>query len=176
MATPRKRRTRQHVIAAQSVNYVERFIIDEGHTAQRLESDYGYDLELATFDGQGYVEPGAAYLQLKAAETLDLSGTDYVFDLDIRDYNLWMEEAQPVFLVLFDASRRRGYWLYVQRYFQEDSSRQPKKGAKTVRARVPARHALSRRAVARMRAFKQNLLGHVGGVIHHAWPHLRPIG
>src|SRR5262249_13218176 len=29
--TPRKRRTRQHIIAAQSVNYVERFIIDEGH-------------------------------------------------------------------------------------------------------------------------------------------------
>jgi hypothetical protein len=34
---PRKRRTRRHVIADQGVNYVERFIIDEGHTAQRLE-------------------------------------------------------------------------------------------------------------------------------------------
>ena len=40
---PRKQRTRQHVIADQSVNHVERFIIDEGHTAQRLEKDYGYD-------------------------------------------------------------------------------------------------------------------------------------
>jgi hypothetical protein len=30
---PRKQRTRQHVIADQSVNHVERFIIDEGHTA-----------------------------------------------------------------------------------------------------------------------------------------------
>ena len=30
---PRKQRTRQHVIADQSVNYVERFIIDEGHQA-----------------------------------------------------------------------------------------------------------------------------------------------
>jgi hypothetical protein len=59
MATTRKRRTRQHVIADQSVNYVERFIIDEGHTAQRLQHDYGYDLELTTFDEQGYVEPGA---------------------------------------------------------------------------------------------------------------------
>ena len=37
--TPRKRRTRQHVIADQSVNPVERFIIDEGHTTQRLEKD-----------------------------------------------------------------------------------------------------------------------------------------
>ncbi len=29
---PRKRRTREHVIADQSVNHLERFIIDEGHT------------------------------------------------------------------------------------------------------------------------------------------------
>ena len=45
--TLRKRRTREHVIADQSVNYVERFIIDAGHTAQRMEKDYGYDLLLS---------------------------------------------------------------------------------------------------------------------------------
>src|SRR6266478_1175045 len=56
MFGPRKQRTREHVIASQSVNHVERFIIDEGHTAQRQESDYGYDLILSTFDEQGYAE------------------------------------------------------------------------------------------------------------------------
>ncbi len=50
---PRKQRTREHVIADQSVNHVERFIIDEGHTAQRMEKDYGYDLVLMTYDEQG---------------------------------------------------------------------------------------------------------------------------
>ncbi len=84
----RKRRTRAHVIADQSVNYggaeqqlrrtalqsrrdgsgepsyswkllfgasyVERFIIDAGHTAQRVEKDYGYDLLLFTYDEDGY--------------------------------------------------------------------------------------------------------------------------
>jgi hypothetical protein len=75
LATPRKRRTRQHVIAAQSVNYVERFIIDAGHTAQRWEADYGYDLVLTTYDEQGYVEPGSVRLQLKAGETLERVGT-----------------------------------------------------------------------------------------------------
>ena len=34
---PRKQRTREHVIADQSVNHVKRFIIDEGHAAQRIE-------------------------------------------------------------------------------------------------------------------------------------------
>lgn len=85
---PRKRRTRQHVIADLSVHHVERFILEEGHTAQRLGSDYGYDLVVWTFDEKGYAEPGAIYFQLKARETLDENRTDYVFDLDIRDYNL----------------------------------------------------------------------------------------
>jgi hypothetical protein len=53
----RKRRTREHVLADQSANHVERFIIDEGHTAQRLGSDYGYDLVLFTFDEDGMPSP-----------------------------------------------------------------------------------------------------------------------
>ena len=85
---PRKRRTRAHVIADQSVNHTERFIIDEGHTATRVDKDYGYDLLLFTFDEQGYIEAGIVPFQLKAAEWLQAVGNDYVFDLDIRDYNL----------------------------------------------------------------------------------------
>ena len=159
MPDPRKQRTREHVIADQSVNHVERFIIDEGHIVQRLEKDYGYDLVLFTFDPQGYLEPGSVYIQLKASGTLNLSGSDYVFDLDIRDYNLWTHEKMPVVLILFDASAKRASWLDVQRYFSEDQARLPKKGAKTVRVRVPARQVVNRRAVARMRDIKGNALG-----------------
>src|SRR5438128_2111236 len=65
----RKRRTREHVIADQRLNYVERFVIDEGHTVQRQEHDYGYDLSVITYDRDGYVEPGFFFVQLKAAET-----------------------------------------------------------------------------------------------------------
>ncbi len=151
---PRKQRTRQHVIADQSVNHVERFIIDEGHTAQRLEKDYGYDLLLFTFDEQGYAEPGLVRLQLKASASLRSVRSSYVFDLDIRDYNLWMVEEFPVFLVLFDASRRRAWWLDVQQYFRENAGRRPKKGAKSVRVRIPIRQVVNRRAIAKMRDLK----------------------
>src|SRR5258708_16361384 len=125
---PRKRRTREHIIADLSIHHVERFILEEGHTVQRLGSDYGYDLIVWTFDDRGYAEPGAIYAQLKAMETLKENGSDYVYDLDIRDYNLWVREENPVILILFDAIRRRAFWLPVQRYFREDSTRQPKKG------------------------------------------------
>src|SRR6266853_2260927 len=104
---PRKRRTREHVIADLSVHHVEGFVLLEGHTAQRLEKDYGYDLFLFTFDEDGYAEPGVVRLQLKAAVSLPSIGADYVFDLDIRDDNLWMAEELPVILILYDATRRR---------------------------------------------------------------------
>src|SRR5438067_10705812 len=115
---PRKQRTREHVIADLSVHHVEGFILEEGHTTQRLGSDYGYDLVLFTYDEEGYIEPDSVYIQLKAAETLQVVGSGYVFDLDIRDYNLWMLDTAPVILILFEASRRRASWLAVQPYFR----------------------------------------------------------
>jgi hypothetical protein len=151
---PRKQRTRQHVIADLSVHHVEGFILEVGHTAQRLGSDYGYDLLMSTFDEQGYVEPGSVFFQFKAMETLHARGTDYVYDLDIRDYHLWVREKMPVILILFDASRRRAYWLAVQQYFGEAVTRWPKKGAKTVRVRVSKRQVVNGRAIAKMRALK----------------------
>jgi hypothetical protein len=159
MLGPRKQRTREHVIADLSVNHVERFILEEGHTAQRMEKDYGYDVVLSTYDQQGYLEPGSVYLQFKASETLKSSGSDHVFDLDVRDYNLWMYEKMPVVLILFDATSKRASWLDVQGYFAEDLARLPKKGAKTVRVRVPARQVVNRRAVALMRELKWTALG-----------------
>jgi hypothetical protein len=93
-------------------------------------------------------------IQLKATETLKRTGTDYIYDLDIRDYNLWLQEKTPVLLVLFDANRKRAYWLAVQRYFRE-GGRPPKKGAKTVRVRIPTRQVVNRRAVGHWRDLKQ---------------------
>jgi hypothetical protein len=151
---PRKQRTREHVIADLSVHHVEGFILEEGHTAQRLDSDYGYDLVLFTYDEQGYIEPDSVYMQLKAAEALPAVGSDYVFDLDIRDYNLWMLERMPVILIVFDATRRRAYWLHVQGFFRDDAARRPKRVAKTVRVRVPKRQVVNRRAIALIRDLK----------------------
>ena len=142
------------MIADLSVHYLEGFILEAGHTAQRFGSDYGYDLVMNTFDEEGYVEPGAIFFQLKAMETLDAGARDYVYDLDVRDYNLWTREKLPVVFVLFSASRRCAYWLHIQRYFRADGTRQPEQGARSVRIRVPKRQAVSGRAVAKWRALQ----------------------
>ena len=154
ISTPRKQRTRQHVIADLSVHHVERFILEEGHTAQRLGSDYGYDLIMWTFDEHGYAEPGAVYFQFKAMEMLDEIGADYVYDVDIRDFNLWIREESPVILILFDATTRRAFWLPIQRYFEVDISRHPRKATKTTRVRVGKQNRVNRRAIENIRRLK----------------------
>jgi hypothetical protein len=130
---PRKRRTRQHVIADLAVHCVEGFILDEGHIAERKQFDYGYDLTMTTFDEQGYAEPELVFFQVKASERLKEVGETFFQDIDLRDYHLWMRERTPVVLVLYDASRREAYWLDVRRYFAGTEPRRPKTGAKWAR-------------------------------------------
>jgi hypothetical protein len=79
MRGPRKQRTRQHVIADLSLHHVEGFVLETGHTVQSVDSDYGYHLLLFTYDEDGYLEPGLAYMQFKAAESLRAVGAGYVY-------------------------------------------------------------------------------------------------
>jgi hypothetical protein len=118
---PRKRRTRQHVIADLGVHHVEGFILEAGYTAEQFDSDYSYDLVMRTFDEEGYAEPGSVYIQVKASESFAAAGANFHFDVDLRDYNLWIAEPFPVILVLFDVSRRAAFWLALHEYFKEDA-------------------------------------------------------
>jgi hypothetical protein len=151
---PRKRRTRQHVIADQGVHHVLGFIIDAGFTADIFARDYGYDLQMETYDQDGYLEPGLVYFQVKATEHIKMTGRNYVYDLDIRDYNLWMHEQMPVILVLYDATKRRAFWLDVQQFFEEDVTRSPKRGAKWLRVQIPMTQRMNRNTIALIRTLK----------------------
>lgn len=50
---PRKRRDRSHIIADWSVHHVEKFVLQNGFTAERVQFDYGYDVTITTFDDSG---------------------------------------------------------------------------------------------------------------------------
>jgi hypothetical protein len=49
-------RTREHVIADMAVLHVQSLVVRCGFTAQRSESDYGYDLALQTYNDRGEIE------------------------------------------------------------------------------------------------------------------------
>jgi Domain of unknown function (DUF4365) len=153
---PGKRRTRQHVIADLSENHVARVVLAEGFTVQKLVPDYGCDLSMMTYDDEGYVEPGFVLFQLKASESLARVGENYVFDLDVRDYNHWQGERLPILLVLFDATLVRAFWVHTQDYFADPRHR-PRTGARTVRVRVPCSQVFNRRAVVNLRRLKEGI-------------------
>jgi hypothetical protein len=116
---PRKRRTREHIIADLSVNHVERHALLCGWTVERLRYDYGIDLEVYTFSKDGDVEPGPILVQVKATDELqvDSKSKTVAFRVDRRGLVHWLSHAFPVILVLFDARRETVYWIYVQQYF-----------------------------------------------------------
>src|SRR5947208_8110925 len=70
--TERKRRTREHVLADLSANYVEKQALLCAFTAERVRFDYGIDLMLQTFNRRGEVENGWIPFQLKATDRVKL--------------------------------------------------------------------------------------------------------
>lgn len=168
-AEPTKQRTRTHVIAAQSLNYVEKFIYDEGYTAERVESDYGYDLIVSTYDEDGYVEPGLILLQLKSTDRIRkiANNTHIAFTISVKDYRLWMAEGYPVFVIVYDAVNRKAYWLYFQKHFKDDKSREPKAKAKAVTIRIPIANVMSTTTISFMRAKKAAIMVSLSRASHH---------
>ena len=96
----RKRRTREHIIADLSVNFVERQALLCGHSVERWLHDYGIDLLLRTFSANGQVESGAIYFQAKATDHLKRVADTYVaVTIKRADLRAWLTEPFPVILV-----------------------------------------------------------------------------
>src|SRR5438874_133319 len=104
----RKRRTREHVIADLSVNFLERFILRCGYTADPItKSDYGLDLMLFAYSPEGEIENGQVLFQLKATDRLPLLADGRTISFPVEVAHLWHWEAEPypIILVVYDASR-----------------------------------------------------------------------
>ena len=169
MRDPRKKRTREHVIADLSLVHIQYYIVNCGFTFEETNKDYGYDLIVNTFDREGFVGPGSILIQLKASETLEAhgDGVSYVYDLDVRDYNLWVTELNPVFLILFEARSRRAYWVYFQRYVKGTGAPRPRAGATTVRIKIPMANKVRTDFFRHARRLNKRVLQKLSGVDLH---------
>jgi hypothetical protein len=164
----RPQRTREHVLADLSANFVERFFFEAGHSVLRVPADYGYDLIVQTFDEHGYAEQGFLYLQLKATDAIARyeRNETFAFPIEVRHYHLWRLEPMPVYFVLYDAALRRAYWLYTQPYFASHPPRTSAAASLTIH--VPKKNAFARRTIKIMRGRKANIVQQMqGGIQHH---------
>jgi hypothetical protein len=158
----RKQRTREHVIADLSVNYVERLVLKCGYTVQRTTADYGYDLWLETYNETGEVEDGYVRLQLKASDNLrqyELAQEEaFSFPVSTKDYQSWSEALLPVFLILYDAQLDEAYWLDVQEYA---TTRPQDLRGKWVRLHIPRSHVLGVQIIRLIRLRKQHRIQYI---------------
>jgi hypothetical protein len=122
-----KKRSRSHIIADLSVNHVEYHILKRGFSVERIQKDYGYDLQMYSYDNHGEFENGVVYLQLKATDNIEgyekKRGISYSFSFEGEHLETWLGELMPVILVLFDVSNEIAYWVYVQDYFETQKIR-----------------------------------------------------
>lgn len=166
---PRKRRTREHIIADLSVNHVERHVLLCGYTVERHRHDYGVDLLLSTYDQNGEVENGEVRLQLKATDHLKVTadGETIVFRVQRSDLGAWINEPMPVIFVVYDAAADAAYWLYVQVYFGKQPGFDPTRGTRTVTLRIPRSDRLNQSAVRQIARYKDSVLAQQKGLVHH---------
>jgi len=164
----RPRRTREHIIASQSHNHIEKYFIDKGHTVDRPE-DYGYDLVVNTFDADGYAESGDVRIQLRASDALryNESRRSISFTITAKHYALWKSEVMPVFLILYDAQEKNAYWLYVQEYFAADSSRRPSDSGGSLTVRVPVSNLFTEDTVDLIKEYKARIMAQIAGKIKY---------
>jgi hypothetical protein len=115
-----KLRTREHVLADLSVNYVEKQALLCSFSAQRLQPDYGIDLMVQTFNRHGEVETGWLLFQLKATDRVRVVDGGHALACRIERAHLrhWLRESRPVILALYDARADQAYWLLVSRYLE----------------------------------------------------------
>jgi Domain of unknown function (DUF4365) len=165
----KKRRPRQHIIADLSVNYVERYVLLCGYSAERVEHDYGIDLVIFTYDANGEIENGQIYVQLKATDKLSRLADDSVIasPLQRSDLQLWLREPMPWILIVYDAQVNLAYWLYVQAFFERQVGVDLAQVGETVTVHLPTSNIVNQEAIRQFARYKEDVLTQIQGVIRH---------
>ncbi len=137
------------MLADLSINHVERQVLLCGFSVDRVQHDYGYDLTMTTYHDSGEVQPGPVYIQVKATDRLSRvgGGRAIAWIVTRRDLKLWLQEAYPVILIVYDGQRDVAYWLHVQAYFAKHPAAGLFAGGEFVTVRLPITNRLRRRAV-----------------------------
>lgn len=159
------------MVADLAVNYLERQVLLCGFTLERVRHDYGYDLIMATYDTTGQVEGGIVFFQVKATDKLPVlrDGEWISWPVHRRDLALWLKDTYPVILVVYDGERNIAHWLYIQAYFVEHSTAELFTAGETINVRIPIGNRINRRAIHRMRQYKESIRGQTfRRVDHHA--------
>jgi hypothetical protein len=169
-ALERKRRTREHVLADLSANYVEKQALLCSFAMERVRLDYGIDLMVQTFNRGGEVENGWIPFQMKGTDRIKVvaSGQAVSCRIERADLRHWLNETQPVILALYDARADVAYWLFVRGYFEALPGFDLARCGERVTVTIPRSNVLARDAMKSLARLKNELVARDRGKIIHA--------
>jgi Domain of unknown function (DUF4365) len=162
----RKRRTREHVIADLSVNYVERQSLLCGFAVEHMVEDYGIDMELLTFTPTGEIEAGKILVQVKAPDDLKRRrGQACIpFQIERRDLVSWLSEPMPVIFVVYDAIKDAAFWIYVQSLFAKRKDFNLFTAGKSITVEIPVANTLNVTAMRKFARCRDRAMEQMRGV------------
>lgn len=148
------------MIADLSANHFERHALLCGFSIDRVQSDYGYDLYLFTYNANGEIQTGDIRVQLKATDHMPQARQNGYFAVrvDRSDLALWLYEVLPVILVVYDAQADKAYWVHVQQYFDDRPDFSLFAAGQTVTIHIPLESTLTIDAIHRFAALKADAL------------------
>ena len=153
----RKLRTRAHVIEELSINYFQRHVLLCNFSLEKFDSDYGYDLMLFTYNIQGEIESGCIRVQMKASDIINLNAKDYIpYDINTKDLNLWLNEFDPVLLVIYDAIGNKAYWINIQDYFKSIMLSQLQRKQRFFRIKIPQKNKINPKTIKTLAKYKND--------------------
>lgn len=167
----RKRKTPEHCRAEVAIKYAELVVARAGYVSNASQSgaDYGIDLEVDTFDDDGYYENEPFWMQVKSVVrgAWLADGRTMSVAVDRRDLNHWYHQLSPVILVVYDAEADAAHWAYVQRYFSRLPGFQLRGGAARVTIRLSRGDLFDAAAVREIGRLKNAVAARVAGRFSH---------
>ena len=150
-------RTREHIIADLSVNFVERQVLLAGHTVERWLHDYGIDLVISNYTKDGEPEAGSIFVQVKATDRLRIvqEGRFDSFRIETAHLRRWLIEPMLVILIVYDAPRDCAFWLHVQGAFSGAEKFRAASGSESSTVRIPIAQKLNRAAIRLFQRLRQ---------------------
>lgn len=149
------KRTEEHVIADLSLNFLEHLVLRRGHVLDRIGAggDYGTDALMRPFSREAGRREGVFIgFQLKATNSVRFveNNTCAVCRVKAAHLQEWsFVEDYPFFLVLYDATKRRAFWLDIHAFVeahgivQEDADPE----TETLSLRIPVANKLTVRTI-----------------------------
>jgi hypothetical protein len=107
---------------------------------------------LKTFNERGERERGDIHIQVKATDRLLFRPAQTAFSFRVARTNLvdWLYEVEPVILIVFDAKKKRAYWVCIQALFPDLEKLNFFAFGKSVSIRVPVANRLNPSAMRQM--------------------------